>query len=68
MIPLPTSEQVVAVYATPEFAFELFKSGMTRKQIAHELGVSYDRVKRWIQRQGRRRVQQRIRGSVKRPW
>lgn len=35
-------------YATPAFALALFKSGMTRRQIAHELSISYESVKRWI--------------------
>ena len=41
----------ISLAVRPEFAYELFMNGMTRKQIAHELGVSYDRVKRWIQRE-----------------
>jgi hypothetical protein len=37
-----------SVYSTPEFALELQRSGMTRKQIADELCITVRQCERWL--------------------
>jgi orotate phosphoribosyltransferase-like protein len=44
----PPSYQAEAIYASPEFALELQKSGMTREQIANELGITVRQCERWL--------------------